>query len=213
MRDIIFDLDGTIVDSSECIFSVYTMLLKEIGVPKPDAKTMRSFIGPPIELTIGDYVEKDKIPAMCTRFREIYKTLDLSKVNKLYDGITELFDKLLNAGKRLFIATSKNEPVAKKLCDSFDITKYFTAIYGSRHEIGRLTKLDVLEQLLDDYNVSKTDCVLVGDTHYDAEGANQADIPVAIVKYGFGDEEKLKEFNVLFYAGTPLEVFDKISKY
>ena len=93
MRDIIFDLDGTIVDSSECIFSVYTMLLKEIGVPKPDAKTMRSFIGPPIELTIGDYVEKDKIPAMCTRFREIYKTLDLSTI--LYCFLIFLFLYLL----------------------------------------------------------------------------------------------------------------------
>lgn len=212
MKDIIFDFDGTIIDSSECIYAIYKTLFTEKGIDIPCEDVMRTFIGPPIEYVIKDYVEEKEIAATSARFRELYNNVDLKKANKLYDGIEELLKRLKNSGKRLFVATTKNEVFGNKIAEILGIKKYFNAIYGSRFEINRLTKSGVIEDLCRDYDVKKNDCILVGDTHFDAEGAREAKIPVAIVNYGFGDMEKLKTYDIEFYADTPSEVGNIILK-
>lgn len=214
MRDIIFDFDGTIIDSSECIYSIYKTLFKEKGLEIPPDDKMKTFIGPPIEYVIKDYVEPNEIANTSARFRELYNNVDLKRANKLYDGIEELLERLKNSGKRLFVATTKNEIFANKIAEILGIKKYFNAIYGSRFEINRLTKSGVIEDLCKDFAIKKDDCILIGDTHFDAEGAKEAKIPVAMVNYGFGDREKLKTYDIEFYADTPSEVGEIIlNKY
>ena len=206
MRDVQFDLDGTLINSQKCIFAIYEKLFAELGVPLPPEKVMNTFIGPPVENVVKDYVPAEKVAPTCVRFRELYKRQDLQSTNELYEGVEEMLEILFNAGKRLFIASTKNEYYADKIPEIFGIKKYFTAIYGSRSEIGRLSKQQVLEDLYRDHGIDKTDSVLVGDTHYDAEGATAFGIPTAIVKYGFGDEQKLKNYEIVAYFDTPKDV-------
>lgn len=206
MRDIIFDFDGTIIDSRECIFGLYRRLFGELGLPVPEEEVMRKFIGPPVEFVITRYLPEERRAAACARFREMYGEVDLKKANKLFDGTTEMLDSLVGSGKRLFIATTKNERSAKIIAETLGIKKYFCGIYGSRYELNRLTKRLVIEAAMTENGIDAKDTVLIGDTHFDAEGAQEAGIPVAIVKYGFGEEEELAKYNVAAYFDTPQSV-------
>ena len=98
---VLFDLDGTVIDSSECIFWVYERLFEKYRFTLPDREGMRRFIGPPIETTIGEYVEKDRIKQIADDFREIYKTVDLKQPNRLYDGIKEGIKRIKDGGKKV----------------------------------------------------------------------------------------------------------------
>ena len=206
MRDVLFDLDGTLINSKPCIFSIYRKLFAELGISTPPEETMNTFIGPPVEAVITRYVKQADVTSACVRFRELYKLEDLSKTNSLYDGVKEMLATLYDGGKRLFIASTKNEYNANRIPEIFGVKKYFTAIYGSRSEIGRLSKAQVLEDLCRDNGIAKDDAVLVGDTHFDAEGAAECGLPVVIVNYGFGDRQKLKAYDVKAYFDTPMDV-------
>ena len=210
MKNIIFDFDGTVIDSSECIFGIYKKLFAELGLKQPSANILRSFIGPPIEYVIKDYVDESKVEETAARFRELYKAEDLKSANKLYKGIPQLLEMLVLAGKRLFIATTKNENTAIKIAELLNVKKYFIGICGSRFDINRLTKYDVIDTLCNTFDIDKNDCIMIGDTHFDAEGASIANIPVAIVNYGFGDEEKLSKYKIVFRADTTEELGKKL---
>lgn len=210
MIDVIFDLDGTLIDSHECIFGIYEKLFKEMGLKLPEEKVLRTFIGPPVEEVMKRYASQDGLKSACDRFRALYQKVDLKETNKLYQGVKEMLETLYKDGYRLFIGSTKNEEKANLIPEILGIRRFFTAVYGSRDEIGRISKTQVLNELCKDYSINKENAVLIGDTHFDAEGAKEAGINVAIVKYGFGDMQKLKEFDVKFYAESPRQVVEYI---
>lgn len=206
MRDILFDLDGTLIDSRECIFTLYRRLFGELGLPVPEEQVMRKFIGPPIDLVITGFLPEEQRSAACARFREMYAEIDLKKANRLFDGTVDMLETLTKCGKRLFIATTKNEKSAKRVVKELGIEKYFCGVYGSRNDINRLTKQLVIKAAVEENGIDTKDTVLIGDTHYDAEGAKKAGIPVAIVRYGFGEETELEKYKIERYFDTPQSV-------
>lgn len=201
-----FDLDGTIIDSSECIYAVYSRLFNELGMSDPPVEVKRTFIGPPVETVMKNYVPQDELSDVVRRFRTLYEYVDLKRTNRVYDGVEEMLNVLKGKGKRLFIASTKNEPKAKEIIRLHGLEKYFNGVYGSRDDIGRSSKLDVLKAIEKNENVDKNDCLLIGDTHYDAEGAIEFGIPVAIVTYGFGQPEKIAAYPVYMTFATPRDV-------
>lgn len=211
MTDVIFDLDGTLIDSHECIFVIYEKLFTELGIQFPPLETMYTYIGPSVETVMGKYLPPEEAPKACARFRALYEQVDLTKTNRLYDGVKEMLRTLQQDGYRLFIASTKNEHKANLIPGLLGIKNYFTGIFGSRDEIGRTTKRQVLDDLCKAYTIDKKNALLIGDTHYDAEGAKQAGIDVVIVEYGFGDLPKIKkEYDVAYFAKTPGDVVEYV---
>ena len=206
MYDILFDLDGTIIDSSKCIFTAYTELFKELGLEVPESSKMRTFIGPPLKYIMKDYFPPEDMPELIKRYRAIYSTIDLATHNKLYDGVIEMLDEIKKTGRKVYIATTKHEKTAKTIMNIFGVEKYLDGVYGSIDAIGRSYKKDVLEALLKEEGLDKDNVILIGDTHFDAEGADQVGIKTGIVTYGFLEEERLKPYKVEFFADTPQEV-------
>ena len=206
MKDLLFDLDGTLIDSSECIYAVYTKLFTELNMPDPPIEVKRTFIGPPVETVMKNYVPASELKRVVARFRTLYEYVDLKKTNKVYDGVEEMLATLKKKGKRLFVASTKNEQKAKAIIRLMNLENYFDGVYGSRDDIGRSSKLDVLNALAKENDVDKTDCILIGDTHFDAEGAQEFGIPCAIVTYGFGQPDKLEAYPVYQTFATPQAV-------
>lgn len=211
ITDVLFDLDGTLIDSSECIYKVYTQLFDEFGLTLPPEKEMRKFIGPPIETTIANYIEGD-ITEACNRFRAIYKTIDLMKTNKLYDGVASEIKKVKNSGKRVYVATSKGEVTALSILENFGIKDLFDGIYGSRFDLGRTTKTQVIEAIVGDNGLDKENCILIGDTVFDVEGAEKSGIKVAIVKYGFGAPEDFIGKKIEFFVDEVKDLAAEITR-
>ena len=213
IKNVLFDLDGTIVDSSRCIYYVYGQLFAELGIDRP--KNMRRFIGPPTETALSGYVADKDLKKTSDRFREIYSTVDLNATNDLYDGIKEALIAVKNSGRKVYVATSKNEPVAKSLLKMKGIGHIFDGIYGSRYDYNppRNQKSKIIEALIEDEGLNKEECILLGDTVYDVAGAKQSGIKVAIVNYGFGEIEDFVGEKIEFFADTTSDILTKIEEY
>ena len=106
LKNILLDLDGTIIDSKQCIFWVYKRLFAELGIIPPNEKELEKFIGPPVEEMLRRYVKNDEVRKYCDRFREIYKEVDLVSMNHPYDGIADVLSSL-SKNYKLFVATTK----------------------------------------------------------------------------------------------------------
>ena len=211
IKNVLFDLDGTIIDSSKCIFSVYTQLFGILNLPLPPKDEMRRFIGPPIETMLGNYLEGEELQSACNKFRAIYDTVDLRATNFLYEGIDKAIEEV-GKKRRVYLATSKSEPKALEILSNLNIRRLFDGVYGSRYDLGRSKKWEILEAIVSEENLDKDECILIGDTAFDVEGAEKSGIRCAIVRYGFGQDKDFVGKDIAFFADNPFELIQKIEE-
>ena len=205
MKEILFDLDGTLTDSGEGIMHCAELTLAHYGLPIPPRADMRSMVGPPLRdsfLRFGiPFEELDNAVAF---YRKHYLAVGQYE-NEPYPGIRQLLEKLTAEGNRLYLATSKPETMASDILQYFDLKKYFTIICGAVPG-GRSTKEEVIAHLLTQLD-TKDDLVMVGDTIYDVKGAAFHHIPCIAVAWGYGDVAAMKDAGATI-AETADELYD-----
>ena len=193
---VIFDLDGTLLDTSEGILNAVRYTIDQCGLQTLSEEKIKKFIGPPIQESFQrayGIEDTDKLQELATIFRDRYKGSDLYKA-KPYPGIYRTCETLQEAGILLAVATYKREDYAVNLLRHFGFDKYMTAMYGADHE-NKLKKADIIQKcldLLDDpyrQNV-RENAVMVGDTENDSLGAQRAGVDFIGVTYGFGFRDK-----------------------
>ena len=128
IKNLFFDLDGTLTDSSEGIVNCAIHALKYFNLPIPDRKQLLEFIGPPLRYTFPKYVKESDVEKAVQVYRERYVTIGKFE-NKPYDGIHELLTDLKNAGYNLYVATSKTETQTYEILEKFDLLKYLAPLY------------------------------------------------------------------------------------
>lgn len=194
---IIFDLDGTILDTSEGIKSAVKYAISEFGLDLPSDAILDSFIGPPIQWSLQALygLSDERATLISQAFRERYKTVDLFKA-KPYDNLIDVLKYFNKRGIKIAVATYKREDYTKLLLDYFGLNNYFDIICGSDFE-GKLRKKDIIFNVIKEAKVSLQDTIMVGDTILDAEGAAiiGIDFIAAIYGFGFKTEEDLKKAN------------------
>ncbi len=184
---IIFDLDGTLLDTSEGILSSVQYTIDFFHLNSLSEEKMRSFIGPPIQKSFArEYNVSPKLADnYASVFRNRYKDYDLLKA-KLYPGIIETLNELKNRGIILGVATYKREDYALKLLDYYGFLQLFDVVHGSNFS-GKQTKQDIILECITEVQLRDFDrIVLVGDTNSDAIGASNVGIHFVGVTYGFG---------------------------
>ncbi len=201
MRDVaaavVFDLDGTLTDSGPGIIRSTRLALERLNAaegidrPVPDAADLSWIIGPPLQESFAKLVGADRAQALLRLYRERYGSVGLFE-NSLYDGVVEALDRLTALGYRLFVATSKVEPYARRILDHFGLTKYFIQIYGAEMDGRRSAKSELLAYLLGrERIVANQRVVMIGDRRHDALGARTVGIPAIGALWGYGDAEEL----------------------
>lgn len=184
MKQILFDLDGTLTDSGEGIMHCTELTLAHYGLPIPPRSEMRSMVGPPLRdsfLRFGiAYEELDNAVAY---YRKHYLAVGQYE-NEPYSGIRQLLEKLTAEGNRLYLATSKPETMAADILQYFHLKQYFSIICGA-FPGGRSTKEEVIAHLLTQLD-TRENLVMVGDTIYDVKGATFHNIPCIAVAWGYG---------------------------
>ncbi len=209
-KNILFDLDGTLTDSSEGIIKCVLYAYEKLGIEPPEESVRHTFIGPPLGDSFIKYgvPETDRLKAVAT-FRERYNAVGKFE-NKPYPGIAELLTKLKEAGFNLYVATSKPEALAVQILEHFDLAPFFSEIAGASLDTSREKKEDVIRYLLEKIDEKETDTVMIGDTTYDVLGAAEFGIPCIGVTWGFGDEGDMKKAGAVSVVSTMDELFHKL---
>ena len=208
---VLFDLDGTIIDSSEGIMNSFEYTFRKLGLPVPTREEMNVFIGPPLHYSFENICGLSKQGA--ERAVEIYREYFAERgvrENRVYDGMEKLFAKLCARGKRLLLATSKYELYAVQILENLGFMKYFSFVAGSQKDGGRGTKREVIEYALACAGASKESAVMVGDRMHDTLGASEAGIDSIGVLFGFGSKEELISAKATYIAESPEDIFRMI---
>lgn len=204
---ILFDLDGTITDSSDGIINSTRYALRKFGIEEYDIKKLYKFIGPPLIDVFMEYYgfSREKAIKAVKHYREYYTEKGIFE-NRLYSGIKELLKELSKNGKKVILATSKPEKFAKEILKHFEIDKYFCFVGGATMDEKRSEKEEVLDYILKECKISPHNAVMIGDRKFDIIGAHAFGIEAVGVLYGFGSEEELKDYKADHIAASPEEL-------
>ena len=198
---VLFDLDGTISDSSEGITKGIQIALREMGIEE-DCDNLHKFIGPPLKysfMTFYGFNEEDCAKAVKI-YREYYGRTGLFE-NKAYEGIDKLLKKVKESGRKIAVATSKPEKFSVQILEKFGLIEYFDVISGATLDGVRGDKCEVIEEALKRFgDPDRKRVVLIGDTHFDVEGAAKVGIDCIGVLYGFGTRESLENAGAKYIA-------------
>lgn len=205
-RTVIFDVDGTLFDTSPGIFKCIEFVLKNMHYDSIDEKELRKFIGPPVyESFLNICKMTDKEAETATQMYRSAYVEQFIGLSKLYDGIEALLKKLKSEGVKLCIATMKTQPQIEKLLSIFNLTDTFDVVASASVNVKK-SKSDIINEVLKATNTGCKDAVMIGDSIYDAVGAKQSGTDFVAVSYGFGisSEQQLKdaEMEYNYYAGN-----------
>lgn len=207
---ILFDMDGTLTDSSPGIMNSIVYALKKYNISVENTDELRKFLGPPLHESFRDFYGFDEEKSMqaVMFYREYFSTKGLLE-NAVYDGIPELLKTLKNSGKRLIVATSKPQDFTDRIMDNFDLTKYFEFVAGSNMDGTRSKKAEVIEYALHSCKIAdKSKVVMIGDRMHDILGAKAVGVDSIGVEYGYGDYDELSAAGATYIVKTVEELED-----
>ena len=207
MKIVLFDLDGTITDSSEGIVNSIKYALSRLGFPEEPTEKIKQFIGPPLQQTFKiNYGISDYQNAV-TIYREYYAEKGIYE-NRLYDGIVAVLDQLKNEGYTIGLATGKPTYYSHIILKHFKIDHYFNAVVGSNMNGTRGEKPEIIRDVLAELNYDKElhEVVMIGDRKHDVHGAHHHQIKCIGVTYGYAEGNELIEAGAAHIVHHPSEL-------
>ena len=205
---VLFDLDGTLIDTSDGVIGSALYTLEKLGYPTGRPEDYLPFLGPPLSFGFGVVcgVKPSDVPRAIEIFRARYIGEEWFLRSTVYPGIPELLAALRGDGYRIAVTTSKLQLAAEKTLSRFGLFDLFDLVVGSAETDGRKTKAGVLRYALKTLGADPREAVLVGDRYFDAEGAAAEGVGCIAALWGFGNEEEFAPFPVVGHAKTPAEV-------
>lgn len=185
-RAVIFDVDGTLLDTTDGVIESAVYAAKSFGYPELPYETMLKFVGPPIQESFIKHYGFSVSDAQkaANVFRSYYKDNALLKATP-YKGIFDVCKFLQKSNVKQAVATYKREDYALTLLHHFSFDAYLDVIHGADNN-NVLTKSDIIKLCISDMGYKENECVLIGDTLHDANGAAESGIDFIAVTYGFG---------------------------
>jgi phosphoglycolate phosphatase len=206
--NIIFDLDGTLIDSSRdikgCLKTAYA---SELGL---EVETKHLLIGPPLEDMIKNATPdlgKKQIRAVIRRFRQYYDN-DTFPNTKLYAGVQELLAKLNSMNIRSYLVTNKPAFPTEKIIKKLQIENYFSDIFTlDRMSRVRFDKAEMVSEIINKWRMIKSKTLLVGDSESDIVAARINNIVSVAVLYGYGHKDILEKHKPNYLINDIAELY------
>lgn len=203
-RAILFDLDGTLMNTAEGILASIRYTTEVMGYKPMSDDQMRTFIGPPVRSSLKSYYQltDEEADQANEIFRNRYKDHDLLLASP-YEGIMELLKKLKEEGYLVGVATLKREDYAIRLLEHYHISDYCDTICGGDFAC-KFGKDDVLRLCLERLQLTADEVILIGDTASDGNGAHDMQIDFLAVTFGFGPKtvKDWERFHPVFVADS-----------
>ncbi|MDY4611599.1 MAG: HAD-IA family hydrolase [Sphaerochaetaceae bacterium] len=212
---ILFDLDGTLMNTSPGIFDTANYTMGRLGLPPVPDRQLRKFVGPPLKecFKVACRLDDSLIPEACAIYRERYDEKGRFMA-EVYDGMLGLLETLRTQGRRIAVATLKHEQLAKEVLEYFKLSAYFDEIVGADLD-GVRTKAGIIDLALERLGWhDKSRTLMIGDTPHDLIGAQAAGVDLLAVDYGFGFPRGVDlsaEPGVVGVAGSPAAILPIIT--
>lgn len=201
--NILFDLDGTIIDPAQGITGAARHALEAMGYEVSSAQELERFIGPPLDETFSaEYGMDDaQIADAVLHFRDYFSRQGIYE-HTLYEGFDTLIQTLAGSGYTLYLATSKPTPFARTILEGYGLAGYFADIQGSSLEGPGTPKGEIIRQVLENNRIHPDSAIMVGDRKHDVLGAKQNSLPCIGVLFGYAQENELQQAECDFLAAN-----------
>jgi phosphoglycolate phosphatase len=191
-KNILFDLDGTIIESKEGIAGCITETLTHFGYTPPTK--LDWCIGPPLHDVYRQLInnsDESHIEEVVAYNRKIYSEKWIYECS-LFAGIIDVITHL-HRDKQVFIATSKPREFAERTMEHLGINHYFKKVYGSEFDGSLENKSQLIAHILKNEQINASDCIFIGDRKYDIIGAKDNNMEVIAVTWGFAGDDEFTE--------------------
>jgi len=190
---ILFDLDGTLIDSEVGIVASIEYALAKLGAPLPSRDILRTWIGPPLRATfplaLGD--DAEAVEQAVALYRERFSTIGWRE-HTVYDGIGEAIETLAARGATLAVVTSKPDLYAGRIVESLPFGARFERVYAVTPDSRVSEKAGLIAQALADFGRPAAQAAMIGDRHFDIEGARANGVRAIGAGWGFGSLDELR---------------------
>ena len=206
---ILFDVDGTLIDSAPGIINTLEEVFHKMGVDITGVN-LRRYLGPPLRKSFGEHFTD---PAKIEEATELYRVSYHEKGSHEgdpYPGVPEMLRRLKDAGLILCTATSKPTEVVTPILEEHDLAPLFDFIGGASMDESRDTKTDVVRYVLSQPILTGKRVLMVGDRNDDMRGAADCGLDAGAVLYGYGSREELEPFHPVLFASSCEDLADQI---
>ncbi|MBR0273981.1 MAG: HAD-IIIA family hydrolase [Bacteroidaceae bacterium] len=208
LKAIVFDLDGTLLNTLEDLADATNWALRKNGMPERTVEEVRSFVGNGVRKLIERAVpDGEQHPLFEQTFDDFkrYYVVHCQDKTCLYDGVAEMLQALKAADYRLAIVSNKLQAGVDELYERYFKDTVAVAI-GERPELQRKPAPDMVELALRELGVTKDEAVYVGDSDVDMQTARNSGLPCISVLWGFRDKAFLEAHGATCFAATPTDV-------
>ena len=185
---LLFDVDGTLIDSYPGIRQGFLIGLEAVGWDKPDEEFIRRIPGPPMPETMRSLGMSAETVERAMRAYSDYMSGEGWRRFEVYPGMDDLVARLAGEGYRVCTATSKSERFARAALERAGFLDHIDFLGAASNDGVRAKKVDVIRHVLD--NVAPERPLMVGDRLHDFEGAKEFGIPSVAMTWGYGAAEE-----------------------
>lgn len=214
VNTVVFDLDGTLLDTLDDLTLSVNHALKKYGLPQRTPQEIRSFLGNGVR-----HLVRSSVPANLpeNRFEEVFQCFRSYYVahsrihTRPYPGIMDTLDRLKAEGIKMAIVSNKLHEAVQELNRHF-FGKYIDIAVGESATVKRKPNPDTLLKALDELGSRQEESLYIGDSEVDVETARNAGVSCVAVLWGFRDKETLKKAGAHTYIEEPLQLLDIIHR-
>ncbi len=192
IRGVIFDLDGTLIDSYQAIYLSFRYAYESMGLPPLDYEDARSVVGLGLTITFNDLLGRERTPEALRLFRERYWEV-FPEHTHLLPGAREVVSELSRRGIRQAIATNKLGRFSRAIVRHFGLEELFVAVLGDEDVSLNKPDPEMLLAAIEKLGLPKEEIIMVGDSLVDIQAAQNTGIRVFAVPSGTTRREALDQ--------------------
>ncbi len=194
MKSVLFDFDGTLMDTWSGIENTIRETLEVLGLPADGQAVTRTLVGMPLtkvfeELTDGS---ARQVEMATQKYRELFPVTGMSKARP-FEGVDRLLQGLTARSFTLFLVTARNEIITNQMLEDHRLEGFFTWVRGEREGEVPDGKAHMVEEVVGNFGLDPGNCIMVGDREYDIKAALANGMHSIGVTYGYGTREELRD--------------------
>ncbi len=209
-KSIIFDLDGTLIDTRPGIATSLARTARDLGLGAVDPQHIARFIGPPLRQGLREIfrLHARDVDRAVEIFRSSYGESGIFDA-VTYPGVAECLSALATT-TTLAVATSKPEPYARRLLEAQGLIDAFATIRGATLDGTLSTKSAIITAVLDELDLRPSRTCMVGDRGHDIKGATACAVAPIGVAWGYGSVTELREAGAISVLTQPAELLELV---